>query len=182
MNRRNSNGVTALKILQNASSREHYEYLQNSSRLIALLGKKAVRLAVGTTRNEQLHYEFKSWMRNIRMSHVTRLQICIKIFVFSKMITHSSACYSPTLIQNSQKRLLNLIAGNIRHNGFFHVQISPPDNKFQINSNTPYLPVNTNVADKRLKKRKIQKPMWSNVKKIPRITPRQHTNIFKQPR
>ena len=182
MKKRNSNGVTALKILKNASSREHYEYLQNSSRLIALLGKKAVRLAVGTTRNEQLHYEFKSWMRNIRMSHVTRLKICIRTFVFSKLITHSSACYSPTLIQNSQKRLLNLIAGDIRHNGFFHGQISPPDIKYQININNPRLPVNTNVADKRLKKRKIQRRMWSNEKKIPRVASRQHTNIFKQPR
>ena len=113
MKRRNSNGVTALKIIKNASSRVHYEYLQNSSQLLTYFGKKAVRLAVGTTRNEQLHYEFKTWMRNIRKSHITRLKICIQTFVFTKLVTHSSACCAPTLVQTSQKRLLNLIAGEI---------------------------------------------------------------------
>ena len=60
MKRKNSKSVTALKILQNGASRLHFEGLQNSSRLIALLGNKANRLATGTTRNEQLHRELKS--------------------------------------------------------------------------------------------------------------------------
>ena len=77
MGKRNSKGVTALKILQNAATREHYEYLQNCSRLIARLGKNSVRLVIGTMRNEQLHREFNVWMRNIRRSHTTRLLICI---------------------------------------------------------------------------------------------------------
>ena len=76
----------------------YYEFLQNSSRLIAYLGHKAVRLGVGTTRNEQLHYELKFWMRNIRMSHLTRFYICIRVFVLMKLLVHSSACYSPTWI------------------------------------------------------------------------------------
>ena len=114
MSRTNKNGVNALRILQNGSSRSHYEYLQNSSRLLTRLGNSGLRLAVGTTRNEQLHYEFKTWMRNIRMSHITRLYTCIRVFVFCKLVTHSSACYSPTLIQTTQSRLIHLIASEIR--------------------------------------------------------------------
>ena len=77
MGNKNSKGVTALKILQNAATRVHYEYLQNSSRLVALLGENAIRLGVGTTRNEQPHREFNIWMRNIRMSHLTRFYIYV---------------------------------------------------------------------------------------------------------
>ena len=47
MDKRNSKGVSALKILQNAATRPHCEFLQNSSRLIAYLGDKAARLVLG---------------------------------------------------------------------------------------------------------------------------------------
>ena len=63
MQGKNSDGVTALQILKNGASRKHYEGLQNSSRLFALLGPKGVRLGTGTARNEQLHREIKAWMR-----------------------------------------------------------------------------------------------------------------------
>ena len=53
MGRKNSSGVTALNILRNASSRDHFEALQNSSRLLTRLGVKGKRLGIGTTRNEQ---------------------------------------------------------------------------------------------------------------------------------
>ena len=57
MLRKNNKGVTAMQILQNGGSREHFEGLQNSSLLLARLGTKASRLGIGTTRNEQLHRE-----------------------------------------------------------------------------------------------------------------------------
>ena len=185
MGKRNSKGVTALKILQNAATRHHYEYLQNSSRLIARLGINAVRLAVGTTRNEQLHREFNGWMRNIRMSHTTRLLICIRIFVFLKMITHSSAAYHPTLVQTSQSRLIHSIAGEIQHNGFFPA----PINSVQIDNlncmgdiHKPYVVLQQGVANKRLVKRKLQKHMWSIENKVSRVKHIHTTNIFKRPR
>ena len=65
MSKRNSKGGTALNILINGSSRTHYECLQNSSRLMTRLGDKRMMLGTGTTRNEQLHRELKSWGRNI---------------------------------------------------------------------------------------------------------------------
>ena len=185
MGYKNSKGVTALKILQNAATRVHYEYLQNSSRLVALLGENAIRLGVGTTRNEQLHREFNIWMRNIRMSHRTRLLTCIRVFVFLKLITHSSAAYSPTLIQNSQSRLIHSIAGKIQHNGFFPA----PDYTFQIenitcggNINKPTVFLNPDVVNKRLTKRKLQKRQWSIENKVPRITRSNTTNVFRRPR
>ena len=72
MSQKNSDGVTAKTVLQNGSSRRHYEGLQNSSRLLARLGVKGARLGTGTSRNEQIHRELKSWMSNIYMSHRDR--------------------------------------------------------------------------------------------------------------
>ena len=185
MNKTNSKGVKALKILQNASSRLHYEYLQNSTRLLNRLGKSGLRLAVGTTRNEQLHCEFKTWMRNIRMSHITRLSICIQIFVFTKLVAHSSACYSPILIQTTQSRLIHLIANEIRHIGLFQPPISnSPSHK--INGfavmNKPHVILSPCVEEKRSKKRILEKIMWSKKKKVTRVKHLQNTNIFKRPR
>ena len=182
---KNGKGVTALEILQNAATRLHYEYLQNSSRLVARLGQNAVRLGVGTTRNEQLHCEFNIWMRNIRMSHRTRLLTCIRVFVFLKLIAHSSAAYSPTLTQNSQSRLVHSIAGKIRHNGFF----PSPVHSAQIDNinclgdiNKPKVFLNPDVANKRSAKRRVQKHLWSIEKKKPRVAHSSNTNIFKRSR
>ena len=38
MSKKNSDGDTALQLLRNGASRKHYEGLQNTSRLLALLG------------------------------------------------------------------------------------------------------------------------------------------------
>ena len=65
MGRKNSSGVAVLKIIKNGASRVHLEGLMNGSRLLMHLGSKGSRLGIGTTRNEQLHRELKSWMRNI---------------------------------------------------------------------------------------------------------------------
>ena len=168
MSRTNKNGVNALRILQNASSRSHYEYLQNSSRLLL-----------------QLHYEFKTWMRNVRMSHITRLYIYIRVFVFCKLVTHSSACYSPTLIQTTQSRLIHLIASEIRYNGLFQAPIHNPSTH-KINGlaglNKPHIIFSPGIAEKRLKKRDLERKMWSKKKKVTRVKHSHKTNIFKRPR
>ena len=114
MHRKNSSGYTALQILKNGSSREHYEGLQNSSRLLSRLGPERARLGTGTTRNEQLHRELKSWMRNIISSHRQRLESRLRVFLLSKLLTQSSACYHPTLTQASQSRILSTISGTLR--------------------------------------------------------------------
>ena len=119
LKRKNSKGVTALEILRNGSSRHHFEGLQNASRLIARLGTRGIRLGTGTARNEQLHRELKAWCRNIYQTHKGRLQDVFRIFEMAKLLTHSSAAYSPTLTQFGQQKLLSLIARPIRHNRFF---------------------------------------------------------------
>ena len=63
--------------------------------------------------------ELKSWMRNIITSHEQRLQNGLRFFVFSKLLTHTSESYSPTLLQISHNRLLFTIANKIRLGPFF---------------------------------------------------------------
>ena len=108
-----------MKILQRGAARHHYEGLQNSSRLIARLGSVGCRLGTGTTRNEQLHRELKSWSRNIYQCHRSRLQNGFRIFELAKLLTHASAAYSPTLTQFRQRKLLSLICGRLRPERFF---------------------------------------------------------------
>ena len=120
MGRKNSSGETIFKIIKNGASRVHFEGLMNGSRLLMRLGTKGTRLGIGTTRNEQLHRELKSWMRNIYQIHEDRLLTGLSIFLFCKLLTHSSAAYSPTLTQNSQQRLLYIIAGKLRTSNFFY--------------------------------------------------------------
>ena len=183
--KRNSKGVSALRILRNAATRTHYEYLQNSSRLIAFLGDKAFRLGVGTTTNEQLHHELKIWMRNIRMSHFTRFYICTRIFVFMKLLVHSSACYSPTLIQTSQSRLIHTIASEIRHKGLFpEPRRSAHKGNTNLCGNIHKAPIKLvqHVAIKRSLKRKSQKILWAKENTIARVPQQHSTNIFKRPR
>ena len=129
MERNNSSGVSLRQIIRNGASRQHFEGLQNGSRLLERLGPKGAQLGVGTTRNEQLHRELKSWMRNIYQTHEDRLQTGLRVFLFAKLLTHSSAAYSPTLKQCSQQRLLSIIAGKLRSAQFF--------------SQSPVLPTNT---------------------------------------
>ena len=174
-----------MKILQNAATLQHYEFLQNCSRLIARLGKKSVRLVIGTMRNEQLHREFNVWIRNIRMSHTTRFLICIQIFVFLKLITHSSAAYYPTLVQTTQARLIHLIAGDIQHNGFFPQPIrsvQSDNHKCLVDIQRPYVVLESGVAEQRLVKRKVQQHMWSIENQDSRAKNINTTNIFKRPR
>ena len=155
---------------------------------MAYLGPTGVRLGTGTTRNEQLHREIKSWTRNIYTSHKGRLQNGFRIFEFAKLLTHSSAAYSPTTTQTSQSRLLSIIAGQMRQTGFFSVVptglASPSVRSSQTRTDlhTPALFINKISSDKRLKKRKIQKIMWKkhDVTNPTRATIR--TNIFRRPR
>ena len=166
MQRKNSNGVTALQVLRNGATRQHFECLQNSSRLIARLEPKESLLGVGTTRNEQLHREIKSWMRNIYTAHKDRLQCGLRIFLLAKLLTHSSACYSPTLTQTSQSRLLSILAGNLRKCGFFTLKketlrnYSLPQTINRNNLHNSYAKAEINITCARREKRKLRKIMW----------------------
>ena len=184
---KNSDGVSALQVLKNGASRQHYEALHNSSRLLARLGVKAARLGVGTTRNEQLHRELKGWMRNIILSHEQRIQTGFRIFVFAKMITHSSASYFSTLVQLSQSRLLHSIASKLRVVRFFptpgHPAISivpTPSSRMIINK--PSILKDTDLTISRLSKRKRQLSKWKTRDASTRTRRHSSTDVFRRPR
>ena len=140
MKRKDSKGSTALKILQNSSSRSHYEYLQNSSRLMIHLGEKRVMLGTGTTRNEQLHRKLKSWETNNRIAHIGRVKTGLAVFALAKLLTHSSANFTPTLTQVTQQRLLSQIAGQMRKVNFFPPPLSDNTHKKRLLCHTRHTP------------------------------------------
>ena len=185
MKRKDSKGNTALKILQNGSSRSHYEYLQNSSRLMTHLGEKRGMLGTGTTRNEQLHRELKSWGTNIRMAHLGRLKTGLAVFGLAKLLTHSSANFSPTLTQVTQQRLLSQIAGQMRKIKFF----PPPLNDFTHKKSlrchtlhTPQVPVCNDRTAKRKDQRRKNDEMWVKAEIKSKTTHPNETNVFKRRR
>ena len=188
MSQKNSDGVTAKTVLKNGSSRWHYEGLQNSSRLFARLGVKGARLGTGTSRNEQIHRELKSWMSNIYMSHRDRYESSLRIFLLAKLLTHSSASYSPTLVQYTQSRLLSIIAGYMRDTHFFphtpapgvNVSITPPTHRRELNR--PILPYNVPVAVARRNKRILENKIWIKRDIVGRERQTSTTDVFRRPR
>ena len=185
MARKNCKGTTALKIMQNGASRLHYECLQNSTRLVTRLGAKATMLGAGTTRNEQLHRELKSWGRNIMMAHVDRIHNGISLFVMAKLLTHSSASYSPTLTQASQRRLLCRLAGQIRVMNFFPTPsetIDLSDTRRSGILRKPRVRQSTEASAMRREKRKTENNQWKKRNHVIRSKRLNETNIFKRRR
>ena len=187
MHRKDSSGYTALQILKNGCSREHYEGLQNSSRLLSRLGPERARLGTGTTRNEQLHREIKSWMRNIISSHRQRIENGFRVFLLSKLLSHSSACSHPTLTQASQSQILSIISGTLRQIPFFPIPVlSPSFTPSLIQGRNdlakPIIPENTNAKLERKTKRKLEKIMWQKEEKPSRFKQHSKTNVFRRPR
>ena len=151
-----------------------------------MLGSQADRLGTGTARNEQLHHEQKSWMRNIRMAHEDRLRNGLSIFMFAKLLTHSSAAYFPTLCQTSQSRLLFILSVKLPTYGIFptpNIAVnsisSPINSRDHLHVNVP---TNAGTAITRASKRKLENVMWKK-RQIPlRPSVRSYTDIFRRPR
>ena len=191
LNRRNNNGDRVIDIIRNGAKRSHFEALQNSSRLLFGLGDKGLRLGVGTTRNEQLHRELKSWMANIYQIHIDRLIIGLRIFAFAKLLTHSSAAYYPTLHQKTQQRLLSVMAGKLRSIKFFPSSssaICSSNNDIYIPSLTRdqlhSAPTSSNsyLVQSRRKKRSLSKLNWKKTKKVIIHKKGSGTDVFKRRR
>ena len=159
----------------------------NGSRLLMHLGSKGSRLGVGTTRNEQLHRELKSWMRNIYQIHEDRLQIGLRVFLFSKLLTHSSAAYTPTLTQFSQQKLLYIIAGKLRYNNFLPVpsDITPHTSPIDLSRNQlqrAFVNEDASFSMIRHIERERCNRNWKKTVKKNRISHDNNTNIFKRRR
>ena len=186
----NGKNVTALQILKNGATRVHFEGLQNSSRLLVRLGTKGNRLGTGTARNEQLHKELKGWMRNIFQIHRDRPQRGFRIFELSKLLTHSSAAYSPTITQTSQQKLLFLIASKLRTAGIFssyYTRLGQTTGQSLSKSSgnldvVYYNNSNSSLNITRKLNLQLNKRNWENRRKRERINRPTPTNIFKRPR
>ena len=190
MERKNSSGERVITIIRNGAKRHHFEAPQNSSRLLACLGDKGIQLGVGTTRNEQLHREIKSWMGNIYQTHKDRLLTGLRIFSFAKLLTHSSAAYTPTLTQQTQQRLLFTIAGKMRSSTFFP---SPHSDSFIKCDSLPSGPKRTSLqiarvqenlssSQKRRKIKEVSNLSWKKEEKKLKTHFVTGTNVFKKRR
>ena len=95
----------------------------------------------------------------------------IRVFVIAKILSHSSACYSPILVQKTQLRLINSIAGDIRHRGFFKEPLHPIPESIRsglADIISPVVLLDPSVSKERSNKRKLEKAMWTKEKKITR--------------
>ena len=93
------------------------------------------------------------------MAHVDRMNNGNSLFLMAKLLTHSSASYSPTLTQTSQRRLLCRIAGQIRVMNFFPApsEIGDlSDKRRSGNLRKPRVMPNTETAVIRCDKRKTE--------------------------
>ena len=110
---------TVLEVIMSGSAYQHYAYLMNGCQVMHELPAASRRtLAWGTTGNEAVHWQMKSWHANVRIQHGERVQRTMKVFSLVKMLIHNAAAYSPTLSQHSQGHVLSTIIGGIRR-GFF---------------------------------------------------------------
>ena len=131
--------------------------------------------------------ELKSWSRNIYQSHEYRLRNAFRIFESAKLLTHSSAAYSPTLIQTRQQKLLAHIAGHIRKVSFFPPVLPDPTATLLSlpleRSSLHIFPLKQNISYSlaRKKKREENKRKWVK-NKVSKRGKASSTDIFKRPR
>ena len=175
--RTNSNVKSVCTILKNCASRTHFEALHNSSRLLARVGPKGFRLGTGTMRNEQVHR-----MSNIYQSHRGRLQIGLRVFELAKLLTHSSAAYSLTLIQTSQQRLLSILSGKMRQTSFLTSNSARDPSIVRESLQTASGVMDESAVLSRDNRRLTNSSYWKKRKKLERNRGYSSTDIFKRPR
>ena len=121
------------------------------------------------------------------MAHIDRVYNGLRIFMFVKLLTHSSASYFPTLIQCSQSRLLSIIAGNLRVQGFFPTQnitnlSIPLPTGTRNDLHVSHILTDTGTSATRAYKRKLETAMWNKRNTEPRPSFHSETDIFRRPR
>ena len=125
-------------------------------------------------------------MSNIYQSHKNTLETRLQVFMFAKLLTHSSAAYTPTLTQKSQQQLLAFLAGKLGIMKFF-----PENPNHHVQNQLPFVyknkmiqksPVKVNIISKNHRK-KIREECNRNWKKNEiksRIPQKRFMNIFKR--
>ena len=73
-------------------------------------------LPIGATSDEALHAEMKRWFNAIYDMHKPTLILELRVFQLSKLLSHNSALYRPTIVRIRQNLVLARVAGS--HNIF----------------------------------------------------------------
>ena len=85
------------KILASATAPDRVEWHFNHTRAIHCLPKTYVELLPsGTTSNEALHAEIKSWTHNIKEIHIATLDLKLHVFSTFKALAWTAAACRPT--------------------------------------------------------------------------------------
>ena len=91
------------------------EWLFNVSRFVHTLGaEQRELLPSGTTSNEALNAELRSWFESTVRLHRATLRIKLVVFQFAKLLAHNAALYRSTLRQQRQTIVLHRLAGSLR--------------------------------------------------------------------
>lgn len=79
---------------------ENVEWLFNNLRFKhSLTPAQQLLLPSGTTSNEALHAEINNWFRQIQAIHRSTLRLKLQVVVHAKLLSHTTALYSPTARQ-----------------------------------------------------------------------------------
>ena len=97
----------------------------------------------------------------------------------AKLLTHSSAAYSPTLTQVSQSRLLSQIAGKFREISFFPTSNQPGAVHRSISNHLdhPRVDQKEEITRKRKRDQIKEKEMWTKRKVMRRPIRSNNTNV-----
>ncbi len=89
---------------------DRIEWYFNNTRLrYAVAPCKHSLLPSGTSSNEALHAEINRWFRAVRMMHQATLCLKLQILTLAKLLSHSSAMFSPTTRQMSPAVVLSRV-------------------------------------------------------------------------
>ena len=98
---------TGRNVLHTACAPARLQWYWNNLRARHTLSQdELVFLPTGTTSNEALHAEVRSWFRETQKMHQSTLQLKLRILHLSKLIAHNLAMYRPTLRQVTSNMVL----------------------------------------------------------------------------
>ena len=100
-------GMFVYDHLAHAAEADRLEWLLNNLRFRSTQpGSVLSLLASGTTSNEALHAEMRSWFRQIQSMHQSSLRLKCSAFRLRKLLEHNTALYRPTARQMTPGHVL----------------------------------------------------------------------------
>ena len=81
-------------------------YLNNTRMRHMISGTRQALLPVGTTSNEALHHEIKTWFRETQKLHQATLRLKLGMLKLGDTLSHNRALYHPTIRQMPEAELV----------------------------------------------------------------------------